>query len=656
MKKVNLFLMAVFAMLLTFTSVHAEEAKCNDTQNSAKYSITFGSTIKYCNSITDAFNEVSDNGTVTLLQEDTITTMAKVSNKNVTFDLKGKTLNANVNKGAGLAFVGSNVTIKDSSTGGKIASNNGVAVLVATGSLTLESGTLEASNTYSALQVGQSSTSATFTMKNGTIDNKNAEGGFALNIVQGSATINGGDIKATTTNTIAVGSSEKTGNLVINSGTVENNHTNGESNKAIIIVNGETNVKGGKVTSSSPGSTIQVGQPNGPDTVKCIIEGGEVTNTNTNAGIGILVARGETTVKGGTVTSEGTSATIQVGNSKDYTAKLTVEKGTIENKKNVPAVFVPYGGSEATITGGTIKINENDNTSKNDVAIMVGHNKANSEDAGEEAKVTITNGDITGGIALFGKKPILDIKGGNITAKSFAVSGNGSPEGSLNATINSTINITGGNLTSTSTAAIYQPQTGTLNISKGNITGKIGIVARQGDINITGGHITATGEGTASVGDAEKDGKKVELPLGTAIIVDNTEDGYAGKANVKVSGGDFKTSSTNPVMSIGNDATDIQIEAGAKFNKKVDPMYLEEGLVQTSDGKIATLSSLNPSPSEEKDDKEDKEDKTPVAPESQKPTTDAENPDTSDNFFNLISIAAVSISGLFITFKKYILS
>ena len=46
---------------------------------------------------------------------------------------------------------------------------------------------------------------------------------------------------------------------------------------------------------------------------------------------------------------------------------------------------------------------------------------------------------------------------------------------------------------------------------------------------------------------------------------------------------------------------------------------------------------------------------TPVAPESSKPITDAENPDTADNFFNLITIATISIVGLFIICKKYIL-
>ncbi len=603
MKKFKLFLMMVFALFLTVTSVNAEELQCTaeNSDSQAKYSITVGSSTKYCKTLTNAFKEVDDKGTVKMLKEDTISSMARADKKAFTFDLNGQTLNANVNGGAGVAFVGCDVTIKDSGSNGKITSSNGAAVLVATGKLTLKGGTIEVGNAYSALQIGQASSSATFVMDGGTVKNShNNDSGFALNIAQGEATVNDGSITANTSNTVAVGGAGKDGGFVkgtltVKGGTIENTHTSGESNKAIIIVDGETTVKGGTVTSSAPGETVQVGQPSGPDTVKFTIESGKVVNTNAS-GLGILVARGEAIVNGGAVTSDGTSATIQVGNSKEYAAKLTIKDGTVENKKNVPAVFVPYGKSEANIDGGIIKINENDDTSKNDVAIIVGHNK-DSDQAGEGAKVTITKGTVTGGVALFGKQPTLDIQGGDITAKSFAVSGNGSPEGSKNATINSKITISGGNLTSTESAAIYHPQNGDLDISgDATITGKIGIVARQGNVNVTGGKIKATvsSEGDLRVGDAKENGEYVKLPSGTGIIVDNSEkDGYPNKSKVTVTNGvvDGEESS---ILSYGDDTTDFSVAGGTFLSagEKDDvTIYLpkEGNLEQSESGKVGTV-------------------------------------------------------------------
>ena len=154
---------------------------------------------------------------------------------------------------------------------------------------------------------------------------------------------------------------------------------------------------------------------------------------------------------------------------------------------------------------------------------------------------------------------------------------------------NSTITISGGTLTSTGTAAIYQPQSGTLTITNGNITGKIGIVARQGNVKVTGGKITANGEAgtTDYVGDAKNaEGELIQLPLGVAVVVDNTESAYPNTAKVEITGGTFDTTDT-PVASFGKIASDIVVKGG-KFNKKVDTMYVAEGLTQTASGTVTT--------------------------------------------------------------------
>lgn len=278
------------------------------------------------------------------------------------------------------------------------------------------------------------------------------------------------------------------------------------------------------------------------------------------------------------------------------------------------------GNCVFTITRSTVTFKDSSN----------GNGQINKEDgssiyAMDDSKVTIESGTYNGGIVVWGDNPTLNIKGGTIISDGFAVSGNGTQ------TTNSTVTISGGNLTSNESAAIYQPQSGTLTITNGNIKGKIGVVSRGGTTTITGGNITAEGVGTDSVGDAKQGGVGVKLPLGTAVIVDNTEAGYENSATVKISGGVFKTSANSPVISFDDNPADITVEKGATFDKSVNPIYLEEGLAQDENGKVVDASSLN----------------------STEKTDNTKNPDTSDiNLLMLISLITLSGVGLGYIIKK----
>ena len=578
MKKFKMLLVAIFG-LFAFNIIAM--AQCSDQQGSSNYSIDADDGTKYCSTLSDAFSEVKDNGTITVLKNDTISSSVVLrGNKTVTIDLAGKTISGSASNYL-IAMLESTVTIKDSGNGGKIShSSNGVAFFAASGTLNLDGGILETSGAKAAVQVGQETSSATMNITGGTIENKSTGAGFALYVINGTATLNDGLIKSPNDNTVAVGgyNEEKrtftTGSLIVNGGTIKNTSTT-DKGLAIIITKGTVDINDGEVTTSANQSAIQSGALNGSDEITLTIDGGKIENTGNGAAI--LIARGNTTINKGSVISDGTYSTIQVGSSKDYHGHLTISGGTVENKKNIPAIIVPFGGSDATINGGVIKINEDDATSTNDTAIIVGMNpstpEAQSQGYGSGAKVTITNGNITGGISLFGQEPELTISGGNITARSFAVSGNGSPEGNVNATINSTINITGGNLTSTSNAAIYHPQKGNLSISGGTITGKIGIVARQGKINITDGKITATGSENEKVrvGDAKENGAFVQLPTGTAIIVDNSEESYKEEAKVTVSGVDaIIDGESQSILSYkGEKQDDFEITGGTFLSKGI---------------------------------------------------------------------------------------
>ncbi len=353
-----------------------------------------------------------------------------------------------------------------------------------------------------------------------------------------------------------------------------------------------------------------------------------------------------------------TDGLITINTEKPITIKLNTFKLDRKNSSGNTMLNITKG--EVTINGpGTVEILHGNAIIANGADVKVtldGGNyisNANAENSilvQNGASITVKgNANINGyyGITVWDENSQINFEKGEIQAKAFAISGNGS------GTSNSVINISGGTLTSEIGAAIYQPQTGTLNITGGNITGPIAILARQGQVNISGGTITANGNAGETI---EIGYEGQELPLGTAIIVDNTEETYEAMAKVTITGGDFKSNADSPIVSISNTKSDIQVGAGATFDKTVNPLYLEEGLTQNASGKVVTSSSLKPSSPKE-------ENKTPTVPEAPNPdntnqaaeganVVDAKNPDTSDNYVSIITAMFISISGLVVTLKK----
>ncbi len=550
-------------------------ATCTDDEASANYSITTADGLKYCTSLTDAFKDVSDNGTIKVLKEDTISSLVSVS-KSATLDLNGKVLT--VDRGGSavgfqIANAAVNLTIEDSESTGTIKSNSSPIVLVAAGHLDLNGGTLESTTAAAVIQIGHSSGAnytGSMTMNGGTVHNKSTTSGFAINIVQGDLTVNNGTIQFDGKSTaILVGDKDATkGTLTFNGGTVESNSV------GVMIDKGSAKITNGTITAKESGySAVQLGSLSSGTDVSLEVTGGKIENTSTEGGNALLIATSTATVKGGTFISNSGSAAIQVGeNELKREAHLVMSDGTVENKTSAPAILVTYPKTDAMISGGTIKINETllggENT--NDVAISIGLEGDDSETPG--AKVTITDANITGGIGLFGNNPELDFQGGNVTSKSFAVSGNGAQ------THNSKITISGGSLTSENSAAIYHPQTGTLTIEDGDITGKIGVVARQGDVKVTGGDINATGSADEKirVGDSKDGDDYVQLPTGVAIIVDNSnETGYADDANVTITAGNIN-GDVDSLLSYGKTTSEEKefVVSGGKFNHTINTEYL----------------------------------------------------------------------------------
>ncbi|MFA7101212.1 MAG: Ig-like domain-containing protein [Bacilli bacterium] len=146
----------------------------------------------------------------------------------------------------------------------------------------------------------------------------------------------------------------------------------------------------------------------------------------------------------------------------------------------------------------------------------------------------------------------LKVTDGSISGKDYAVSGNGST--GLGGTI---IDISGGSLTATNTSdgtAIYQPQTGTLTISGGTLTGYNGIYAKAGTINISGG--TITGNGAKASPSPYGNGFNV---TGDAIMLDTMKGDYVGDIHLTVTGGTIQATNANPgyaIQSVDNRDTE----------------------------------------------------------------------------------------------------
>ena len=208
---------------------------------------------------------------------------------------------------------------------------------------------------------------------------------------------------------------------------------------------------------------------------------------------------------------------------KDVTIDLN---GKTITGKNVRALHVTDGTLKLTGEGTVETIGTVDPSSS---VIRVGDNTVNNEPKLIIDKDVTINAPVTYGVTVFGKSNQEATINGTIKADSMpALSGNGSSGlGSTNITIGSTAV-----LESEESVAIYHPQNGTLNINGGTITGKGGIEAKAGTINISDDAvIKATGKPNSS---PNSDGPSTG---GYAVAVVNTASGYEGAPKVNITSG-----------------------------------------------------------------------------------------------------------------------
>lgn len=216
----------------------------------------------------------------------------------------------------------------------------------------------------------------------------------------------------------------------------------------------------------------------------------------------------------------GGKLTLQDSKNKgSVSVKLT---GGSNAQSQAAAVMVQNGG-EFTLTSGTITATANSGRDAFGV-IVFGKSDATNSAA---SRFTMKGGTVKAeyGVRVLYEDAWFKMEDGTVEGD-IAVSGHGDAKG------DTSIDISGGTITG-KYQGIYQPQTGTLNISAGTITGWGGVEVKGGTVTISGGSITATGEkgqyedynmGTSSVGYA------------VAVVEDND---YKG-GTVTIDGGTFK--------------------------------------------------------------------------------------------------------------------
>ncbi len=299
------------------------------------------------------------------------------------------------------------------------------------------------------------------------------------------------------------------------------------------------------------------------------LNGHEITGTSsTNASV--YIAYGETA----TIIDSSDEKTGIIKHTDNNGPALKIQKGTV------------------TLNGGTYTNSFETNATG---VIEIGGSASDTQ-SNSRLTLTINDGVVVdgfGGITLAYTGSHLIVNGGYIESDTFAISGNG------NGTHESIIEIKGGTLVSRENAVIYHPQTGNLTITGGNITGKIGIVARQGDVVINGGDINATGttDETIRVGDSQEEGSYVQLPTGVAIVVDNTNDtGYEDDANVTITNGNIN-GDVDSLLSYGETTSeeDEFIVSGGKFNHTISTEYLsdDDNYGQSVNGVVGKLHEIS---------------------------------------------------------------
>lgn len=289
---------------------------------------------------------------------------------------------------------------------------------------------------------------------------------------------------------------------------------------------------------------------------------------------GVTVAKAITLDLGGKkLIASGCSAVTVTG------ASATVRGGTIEvsGDSSVYAVTVGVSGSLSTeslsvIGHGTSGVMVNGGsydkrttniqaTSGYGIRVLAGGS------VNHEGGMVVANY----GVFIAGNGSTFNMRGGDISAAGFGITGNG-----LAANGGTTINISGGSVSSTDSIAVYHPQAGTLTVSGGSLSGTYGgIGIKSGTLTVTGGTIAGTSGGAYVDGESNGNGIHVS---GSAIHVDSPA-GYAGGMNISISGGTLSSNNGYAIDEVSGGSSQISSLSvtGGSFRAALGSIRLAPG-------------------------------------------------------------------------------
>lgn len=231
-------------------------------------------------------------------------------------------------------------------------------------------------------------------------------------------------------------------------------------------------------------------------------------------------------------------------------ANVTINGGTFKSQRY--AVYAK--GDDAskdinlTINGGEFQVVENQESNAAAVAVV---GNTESETA-YNATVTINGGTFSGaysGVNVLGKGAVLNVTGGSLDGRAYAIAGNGRTD-----CAGTVINISGGTIGSATTeAGIFHPQGGELRISgDAHIIGKTGVqlcagyASTSADEVVTGSISGGIIEAVGSDNRATKEGDGL-IPDGAAVSVVNRN--YpGGTPQFQIVSGVFKSNQGAPLM------------------------------------------------------------------------------------------------------------
>ena len=208
------------------------------------------------------------------------------------------------------------------------------------------------------------------------------------------------------------------------------------------------------------------------------------------------------------------------------------------------AIFKVTGNGNLTVNGSGSIVNNN--TTANYHAFRVAEGGALTIGEG----VTVTANQCC--VFIRDKGSTLTTSGNLTSSATFAIAGNGSEGWG-----GTTVTIAGGSVSATNEDgfAIYQPQSGTLNITGGTIIADNPIGIKSGALNISGGSIQATGTYHEVV---ETYGNGIN-PSGSAITIDSNG-AYAGQVKINITGGTISSENSPAVREVGSDDELVSID------------------------------------------------------------------------------------------------